>query len=487
MAEKGLPLKLFVRNKRRLSYLKFNEKVSSCDVSLTYDNQQRLAEELKECNIVYYLIHSMQPSDTPFEDEDLKIASIVAKACYDANVKQVVFLGALGMKQESHPLSAHLKSRQDTASMIRSYGVNVTELRAGVIIGAGSVSFEIMRALGNKLPFIPKLHFNTGRCHPIDIDDAVQYLINAADNENYLGKTIEIGMDWHYGYDEMVELYARQIKNRQLNYLNLYGLDRFLSKNVVSRMIAFISAVPHELAMPLVDGMDSMAMKEKYNVTEIDDTVKPIGLSASIKKASNYENEGRVESFWAIPLNLQVLSKTEEKFLFVDHYEEHGLLFEQRIRSIYSKDVEATFAEVNQIGGEHGYWSPQWMWSIRAKFDKFIGGPGLTIGRRNREHELRIGSRLDFWIVSDYLDEEDKKVLTLKGRLKSPGNSWLQFALIKDDQDKKGWKFMLRAYFEPFGLGGYLYWYSLFFVHKYIFTKMIDTILSNSVQENKKQ
>ena len=457
--------------------------ITSCDLCISYDNQDALAEELKECDVVYYLIHSMQLKNVSFEDTDLKLASIVAKACYRANVKQVIYLGALGIEQEDHPLSIHLKSRQDTTDMMRSYGLNVTELRAGIVIGAGSASFEIIRALGTKLPFIPKLKFNTGRCHPIDVDDVIKYLINAMTNEKYLGKTVEIGMDWHYGYDEMIELYVRQIKGRQLNYLNLYVFDRFLSKKTISRLIAFISAIPYELAMPLVDGMDSMALKEKYNVAEIDDTVKPIGLSASIKKASNYENEGRVESFWSLPLKLQVLSKTEEKFLFVDHYEEHGLLFEQRIRSVDPKSVEMIFREVKQIGGEHGYWSPQWMWSVRAKFDKLIGGPGLTLGRRNHEQELRVGSRIDFWIVSDYVDKDDKKVLTLKGRLKSPGNSWLQFALIRDDQDEKGWKFMLRAYFEPFGLGGYLYWYSLFFVHKYIFTKMINTILSYSERD----
>ncbi len=483
LAEQGVPLKLFVRNKRRLNYLKTHDNISSCDLDLTYDNQEQLAEELKECDVIYYLIHSMQPSATPFEDSDLRIASIVAKACYSANIRQMIYLGGLGMEQEGHPLSMHLKSRQDTADMMRSYGINVTELRAGVIIGAGSVSFEIMRSLGNKLPFIIKLRFNTGRCHPIDVDDVIQYLINAAENEQYFGRIVEIGMEWHYSYDEMIELYIRQIKQRQVKKINLYGLERLFSKKIVSRIIAFVSAIPYELAMPLVAGMDSMAVKEKYNILEIDNTIKPIGLSASIKKASNYENEGRVESFWSIPTNLQVLSKTEETFLYVDHYEEHGLLFEQRVRSVRPKDVKAIFDEVKHIGGEHGYWSPQWMWRVRAKFDKFIGGPGMTVGRRNREHEMRIGSRLDFWIVSDYLDKDDKKVLTLKGRLKSPGNSWLQFALIKDEQDLKGWKFMLRAYFEPFGLGGYLYWYSLFFVHKYIFTKMIDTILQHSLKK----
>ena len=208
----------------------------------------------------------------------------------------------------------------------------------------------------------------------------------------------------------------------------------------------------------------------------------PLTYFESVRKASSHEAEGRVESFWSIPLELQVLTKEKEKFLYTDHYEKDGLLFEKRVRDVAAEDVNKIFNEVKKIGGKHGYWSPQWMWSVRAFLDKLIGGTGLDIGRRTFDKVPRIGERLDFWTVSDYLDEAEKKVFTLKGRMKSPGDSWLQFALIHDENNPKVWKFMLRAYFEPSGPAGYLYWYSLFFIHKYIFTAMIDNIIEEALK-----
>ncbi len=501
LIKENISLKLFIRNKRRLRYLKEQGNFCSCDIPIERQNEDVIADELAFCDVVYYLIHSMSPVNDSFEDIDNELARVVAAASEKAGIRQIIYLGGLGIEKEGHPLSSHLKSRQITGEMLRSTGVSVTEIRAGVIIGAGSVSFEMIRALALKLPFIPELAYNKGLCQPVDIDDVVSYLFHVYLHPVFMGQIIEVGMDEAYGYDEMITLFAKHGKHRRIYRLSLPYLEYIFTKNLVVRIISFLSAVPYEVARPLVEGMDSLSIKGEYAYESIHtscpltvdisrknalingdfNVITPLSFLESIKKASNYEREGRVESYWSVPLELQVLSKEKEKFLYTDHYEKNGLLFEKRVRTVQADDVEKIFGEVKKIGGDHGYWSPQWMWSIRALSDKLMGGPGLDTGRRMHEHETRIGERIDFWVVTDYLDIADKKVLTLKARLKSPGNSWLQFALIREEKDHTAWKFMLRAYFEPFGLLGYAYWYSLFFVHKYIFTKMIDTIIEEAL------
>ena len=144
-----------------------------------------------------------------FEKTDLILAEVISQASYKAKVKQIIYLGGLGKEIYGHPLSTHLKNRQEVADMLRASGVSVTEIRAGVIIGAGSASFEIIRSLGMKLPFIPKLDYNQGLCNPIDVDDVISYLLQAYKNEVYSGKIVEIGMKKLYRYDEMVAKYTK--------------------------------------------------------------------------------------------------------------------------------------------------------------------------------------------------------------------------------------------------------------------------------------
>lgn len=501
LVKENISLKLFARNRRRLHYLKEYRNFSVCDREIKPENEDRIAEELASVEVLYYLIHSMSITKNPYLD--IELASVVSNAAAKAGVRQIIYLGRLGVEEEGHPLSPHLKSRLETGSVLRQSGVPVTEIRTGVIIGAGSIAFEIIRALALKLPVIPKLSFIGGRCQPIDIDDAIDYLFHVYMHPAFMGQIIEVGMLETYDCDEMVRLFARHIYGRNLSTVPFPYLERLITRKMAARIIALISAVPYELALPVVEGMGSLAIKGEYayeafqtscalNVDVSDknrlthrdvNVLTPLPFLKSIEKAMNYEAEGKVESFWSMPAELQVLSKEEERFIYcTESDKKEGLLFEKRVRYVSEDDVEKIFSEVKKIGGDHGYWSPQWMWSIRAIPDKLVGGPGLDLGRRTFGKEPRVGERLDFWIVSDYRDEAEKKALTLKGRLRSPGNSWLQFALVRDESDPKVWKFMIHAYFEPSGIAGYLYWYSLFFIHKYIFTAMIDNIIAEALK-----
>ncbi|NOQ31060.1 MAG: DUF2867 domain-containing protein [Helicobacteraceae bacterium] len=485
LIEQEIHIKLFLRNKQRVKHLRAYPNIKMSDIELTLNNRRLIAEKLHGIETIYYLIHSMDAVHSDdFEKTDLILAQVVSQAAYVANVKEIIYLGGLGVQTPTHPLSAHLRNRHEVGDKLRESGMSITEIRAGVIIGAGSASFEIIRSLGKRLPFIPKLPYQQGRCNPVDIDDMIAYLLNAYHKESYRGKIIEVGTKRSYSYDEMIAIFAKVVTKRELKIINIYFLGYLLNKKILSYLVSYFSAIPYALSKPLIEGIDSIATKGEYDVELIDNSITPLELEDSVAKASEHEENKQVESFWAIPSSLQVLANKNEEFLHVnnkekefsilDNYKQRGILYEIRERIVAEEDVEAIFNEIQKIGGEHGYWSPSWMWKIRAKFDKILGGPGMSVGRRTHQANMRIGERLDFWIISAYQNEKESKVLTLKGRLKSPGDSWLQFVIIKVE-DK--WKFTLRAYFNPKGYLGYAYWYSLFFVHKYIFDTMIDNIM----------
>lgn len=500
LVREAVDLTLFVRNKRRLEYLKEFKNFSVCDSEINPEKVDKIAQKLEGVDVVYYLIQANHQALDTDERPGVEIAKTISEAAAKAQVEQIIYLGELGIEKEGRPLSEHLRCRQETGDALRSSGVPVTEVRSGIIIGPGSVGFEIIRALATRLPFMPKMTFNTGRCQPIDIDDVINYLFHVYKHPTFMGQIVEVGMQRDYGCDELVSRFAKQHYGRTLRHLDIPYLDRIITKKVLARLIALLSAIPYELAYPLVDDMDSFSIKgdhayESYDTsctlpgthsdvnsllgkdTNMMDTLT---FEESIKKAFSQEAKGRVESYWSVPLESQVLLREEEEFLFSAHHEQDGLLYEKRERQIAVEDVPSVFEEVKRIGGEHGYWSPQWMWSSRAILDKLMGGPGLDLGRRTYDNAIRVGERLDFWIVSDYQDQPDRKVLTLKGRLKSPGDSWLQFILLPEEEDATRWKFVLRASFLPSGIMGYFYWYSLFFIHKYIFTAMIDKIIDNA-------
>jgi uncharacterized protein YbjT (DUF2867 family) len=475
-------MKLFARNTRRLLYLEEYSSVETCNTELSYENISKLAYDLQGYDCVYYLIHSMSDSTSSFETLDCNLAEIVALSAKLAEVKQIIYLGGLGYEEPGHPLSAHLSSRHKIAQILASSSAALTELRAGIIIGAGSASFEIIKSLGARLPFIPKLSFINGLCQPIDIDSVIAHLITVHLNQDYFNKIIEIGSDEVLSYPQMIQLYSKTVLNKELKIVSLPILEKFLSKNILAHIIAFLSAVPHTLAKPLIDGVSSKAIINPQISEKRAFLILPtLSYTESVKRASMYEMQGLVESFWAIPWQHQVLSPDKEKFLYIDSdIPNTDLLQERRAKLVNAADVGKIFKECLKIGGEHGYWSPKWMWAIRAFLDKLIGGTGLESGRQTKEKKIRVGERIDFWIVSDYLDTPELKVFTLKARLKSPGSSWLQFALQKSNENQ--WNFFLRAYFRPKGIKGYLYWYSLWIVHKYIFTAMINHIVKEALK-----
>ena len=487
LANTSVHAKLFVRNKRRVKYLiKKCKNLTVSDTELAQNNIDKIAQELNGYDTVIYLIHSMTKEQSgSFAAQDDLLASIVGDASSKANIKNIVYLSGLGVPKEGHELSKHLASRQHTAVELGKFGVPVTELRAGVIIGDGSASFEIIRNLGTKMPIFPKLSIETGLCQPIDVDAVVSYVFEAIHNKKFHGNILEIGCDEVYKYSEMVKIFSEEVKKRAMPYFPLPVLEKLISKGLISWVISRATSLPIQLTRPLIGGIDSYAIIGDHPVNRYDPEcpVKPLTYSEAIAVAADREAKGQTISLWGLPIENQVYDKKEsEHFRFKYNATEiNGMLYEERSLKLEDYEIEPVFSEIKRIGGKNGYWSPHWLWKIRGWIDTLLGGPGLS-GRIRNYSEVREGERMDFWTISRYIDRINLKKLRLKARMKTPGNAWLEFTIT---QREDGNFLILRAYFEPSGMLGYAYWYSLYFVHKYMFTRMINTLHDKAMEHEK--
>jgi len=467
-------IRLFVRNKKRLLYIKKSDNIKSYDYELKEENIELIASALEGVNVLYYLIHSTTSSDDNFADKDYELAKIVSKSSKLAKVGQIIFLGALGARSDS--LSAHLSSRHTTADILRLDGQNVTELRTAIIVGAGSLSFEIIRVLAKKLPFLPKLKITSGLTQPIDVDDVITFLIRAANNSRYYNAIVELGGE-QINYNNLITLYARTIFKVDMPIVEIGFLEKILTAKVISHIVVFLSSAPYSIIKPLIDGASADALTYDWHYRKIDPNAPRLNdIPHMMRKAYAKEKRGEVESFWGIPSEHQVLSSASEESIL----KENDVKKEIYRQKIDVDNFENIFNEILNIGGKHGYWSPSWMWKIRGFVDKLQGGPGLHGGRRTYRKEIRVGERIDFWTVSKVVNTDIMKQLRLKARMHSPGDSWLEFTLLNNNDEKS---FTITAYFKPKGIAGKLYWYSLFFIHKYIFKAMLLKIISNAKEE----
>ena len=490
----GYKLSLFARNIRKLSYLQQNDctllsfqepRVCVIESFLEEKNFNTLCQNLQGIDTVYYLVHSLGTQENDFLIQDNKLASLVARAASRVNVKQIVYLGGLGVDLSYAPLSKHLKSRQETGNHLRRHHACVTELRAGVIIGAGSASFEIIRSLGMKLPFLPLLHQREGLCQPIFVDDVIAYLKHVLLNNIYYGKIAEVGSDNVLSYGDMVKIFAKTIVHKNLQRIPLPIFSRLLTSNLLSFIIAKMTQMPYLLVRSLIEGMSCDAVVDKYPINKIDPlvTIRPLCYRDSIRIAM-VRTEGRmINSVWSTPYESSVMNAQHQKqFISLSSKEIEGMLFEEYSRHIGVEQISCVFDNIKDIGGDRGYFSPKWLWSIRGFIDKLLGGPGLSSYKVDKNY-IKVGSRIDFWVVTYYRDWTYEKTLRLKAKMKSPGHAWLQFS-IKTSKDKQDAVLSLKAYFEPIGIFGYIYWYSLYFIHKYIFRTMVNNIIDEATSND---
>ncbi|HHD72616.1 MAG TPA: SDR family oxidoreductase [Epsilonproteobacteria bacterium] len=485
----GHRLSLFSRNIRKLSFLQdecmllISKEPRICVIEQFLEARylKQVTDALMGVDVIYYFIHSLNMNKGNFTNKDNQLAELIAKAANAAGVQQIIYLGGLGVDTPEAPISPHLKSRQETAEHFRMYHPCVTEFRAGVIIGAGSASFEIVRNLGTKLPFLPQLPGYQGLCQPIYVNDVACYLAHALCNPLYYNQIAEIGSEDIFRYSEMLEAFAWISQHKKLKTLPLPLINKLLTPSVIAWFAARMTPLPYVLIEPLVEGMHSLAIVGDHPVERVDPGVSivPIPFKEAVFLALERLETGTMDSVWSIPYELSVFNAEHKKqFLHFTSKEIEGMLYEECSRAIGVDEMSSVFECVKQIGGKTGYYSPRWLWEARGFIDKLFGGPGLSPSRR-RPDLLRVGDRLDFWVVTFYKNTPDEKILRLKAKMLSPGNAWLQFVVKRSPTDHES-LFNLRAYFEPSGIWGYVYWYSLYFIHKFIFKEMAENIVKEA-------
>ena len=409
----------------------------------------------------YYLIHSMSGNDE-FKARDIQAARNFAQAAANANIKNIVYLGGLGDPDSN--LSEHLRSRQETGDALRQFDVPVTEFRAGMVVGSGSLSFEMMRNLAERLPVMIAPRWVFTKTQPIAIRDVLNYLISALDTPASYGRIVEIGGADVLTYAEMMVRYAK-----------IRGLHRtvipvpVLTPRLSSYWVHWMTPVPASVASPLIAGLRNELLVNDDSAREIFPDIEPLEFDTAVNLALARMRDGDIETLWS-----DALASSQGDIKPVYLTQEQGMLIERR-QKVVDADATAVFRSFTGLGGKRGWPPYNWLWRARGLLDRLVGGVGMRRGRRHPD-ELRQGEALDFWRVE--LVEPDH-LLRLRAEMKLPGRGWLQFEAHRRQDGRTD--LVQTAYFASKGLFGLLYWYGIYSLHGVIFSRMIDAVANRAV------
>jgi len=418
-------------------------------------DEESLNKALKGIETAYYLIHSMG-GDNEFSKTDIIAAENFARAAENQNVKRIIYLGGLVSTDEN--LSKHLSSRLQTGETLRKFSIPVTEFRAGVIVGSGSLSFELIRYLTERLAVMITPKWVNTKTQPIAIRDVLRYLIDALRVEKSTGKIIEIGGEDILTYKDLMSIYA-EVRGLKRYFIKVPVLTPRLS----SHWIGFVTPLPSRIAKPLVDGLKNELVCKSTKAKELF-SFRPISYKQAVKLALQRNKEGKTKTIWFSAHSSGVKNEVSPVHLT----QKEGLIIEKR-EAIVNANIESTFKAFTSLGGKNG-WYANFLWRIRGYLDLLFGGVGLRRGRRS-ETELLTGDPLDFWRV-EAIDKN--KLLRLRAEMKLPGKAWLQFQVEENPNNNS--TLTQTAFYEPKGLWGLLYWYSVYPLHGLIFGGMIRSI-----------
>jgi uncharacterized protein YbjT (DUF2867 family) len=450
-----LQLRVFVRNA-----LKVQEKTRQQVEIVEGDtfNLEKLAQALKDIDVAFYLIHSMG-ADKDFSDLDRKSAENFRDACIAAGVKKIVYLGGLGVKETA---SKHLLSRIETGEVLaaRQDKIVTIWIRAGIIIGAGSKSFEILRNLLQKLPVMVTPKWVTTRTQPIAVDDVLSYLTSSIWLDIRKNIIVDIGSAI-MNFREMMLAAARVMGLRRL-ILPLPVLTPKLS----SYWMILFTPVPYKIAAALVEGLKSETVQQNDNARIYFPDIKPLSFEESVRRAIRELEEEQVLSRWCDS------SAGEVCDIIAQDDPASAIIRDRRVVDFGGLDPQKVFRAACAIGGERGWYKYNFLWRLRGAIDKAVGGYGLNRGRR-LAGELRIGDALDFWKVADI--KPDKRLLLL-AQMKLPGKAWLEF-IIEDTM------LIQTAHYYPRGILGRLYWYITLPFHNLVFQDLAEKIVRQAAEE----
>ena len=447
-----LALRLLVRNQHKVR-LEVLAKVEVVEGD-TF-NPEALRTALSGIEVAFYLIHSMG-SGQDFAERDRQSAVNFRDACIEAGVKRLVYLGGLGVKESA---SRHLLSRIETGEILsaRPERLQTIWFRAGIIIGAGSASFEIIYNLLQKLPLMVTPKWVTTRTQPVAVDDVLAYMEAAINVEVQGDMVVDIGGE------------AMSFREMMLRAAKVMGLRRLLlpvpvlSPRLSSFWLILFTPIPYRMAAALVEGLKSETVIQNDHARRHFPEITPQSYESAVIAAIGELEQDLVISRWC--------DSSTEPFCDILHQDNPGapILRDRREIPLHGLDPALVYAAVKGIGGAEGWGAYHVLWQIRGFLDKLTGGYGLNRGRRQQK-ELRMGDALDFWKVADL--KENKRVL-LVAQMKVPGKAWLEFD-IQDD------RLVQTAHFHPRGLLGRLYWYAVLPFHELVFKNLAEKIMARA-------
>ena len=404
----------------------------------------------------YYLVHSMG-GGREFHDRDVAGARNFAHALARAGGARIIYLGALGDREAD--LSPHLRSRLATGDALREGGLPVTEFRAAVIVGSGSLSFEIVRYLTERVPILISPRWVFTRIQPISTRNVLQYLVEALRTPASVGEVIEIGGADIVTYGEMMTGYAR-VRGLRRHVLAVPVLTPRLSAGWVH----LVTPIPQAIARPLIEGLRNEVVVRDDSARRIFPGVDPLGYEESVRIALARLDAGAVETIWSDALWSSAGDVTP-----VQLTTREGMEIEMRQRVVRASEG-AVFRAFSALGGRRGWLAMDWAWKLRGALDRLVGGVGMRRGRRHPV-ELRPGDALDFWRVEAV---EDNRLVRLRAEMRLPGRAWLEFHVSPRGPGEV--LLSQAALFAPKGLLGWMYWYAMYPFHRLIFDAMIREI-----------
>lgn len=415
-------------------------------------NLESLLSALEGIDVAYYLIHSLSLGQRKFESVDLDVAINFRTAAENKNVKRIIYLSGLG--DINSKLSSHLHSRIMVAEKLSQGSIPVTVLRAGMIIGSGSASYEILQSLVKNtfLFFIP--YWAKTKSQPISIRDVIKYLVGMLESPESAGKSFDIGGTEIVTYDEMLKVLSKIQKKKRLfwptliTYTPLYGY-----------ITSLLTPVPGAITRVLIEGCKNEVTCQSDDALKLLD-FKPLSYRDALLKAMKIEELDNVSTRWsdAYPPGHTLVNKL------------HQIKPPPKFSSSYSlltfKPASSIFNSFSNIGGKLGWFNSNWMWKLRGMIDRLLLGVGSSRGRRSYK-DLRVDDVIDFWRVENIVKD---KLLLLRAEMKIPGEAWLEFSIYNYEGLNK---LQVNAYYQPRGFAGYIYWYFFLPFHVFIFRDLI--------------
>ena len=439
LLREGYTVRCFVRDAERLQAQPWSDAVEVAVGDAL--EAETVPPAMENVDAVYYLIHSLGAGESTFEERDRRAAANIRGAAEEAGVERIVYLG--GMRPKGERQSKHLQSRIETGAVLRDGSVPVTEFRAAQIVGSGSLSFELVRYLTERVPILICPRWVQTPTQPIAIRNVLQYLAAALAQPDSAGEIIEIGGADVLTYAEMFEIYAavRGLKRWIINV-------PFLTPRLSSHWVGLVTPLSNTIARPLIEGLDNeVVVEDPSHANTLFPDIEPMSFEASVRLALRRTETGTIPTVW----NSAVSSAPNEPSGTRLDFSE-GLYREERSVDVTAPPALA-FDTIERLGGSTGWLYGDTLWRLRGWVDQLLGGVGFRQGRRDPE-TLRVGDTVDFWRVEA---REDGRLLRLRAEMRLPGRVWLQYRITPESEDPPRTRITQTLFFEPKGLSGTLY------------------------------